>query len=60
MVPPNLSRRPRILLVKVSSFGDVLHALPTLEALRTAYPAAHITWLLEAAMPPAFRPPGPG
>jgi lipopolysaccharide heptosyltransferase I len=46
------SPRPRILLVKLSSFGDVLHALPTLEALRAAYPRAHITWLVEAAYAP--------
>jgi len=44
--------RPRILLVKLSSFGDVLHALPTLAALRSAYPDAHITWLVEAAYAP--------
>lgn len=43
---------PRILIVKLSSFGDVLHALPTLEALRTAYPQARITWLAEAAYGP--------
>jgi heptosyltransferase-1 len=30
----------------------VLHALPTLEALREAYPTAHITWLVEAAYAP--------
>jgi heptosyltransferase-1 len=42
----------RILLVKLSSFGDVLHALPTLEALRDAYPHARITWLVEAAYAP--------
>jgi heptosyltransferase-1 len=46
------SPRPRILLVKLSSFGDVLHALPTLEALRAAYFEAHITWLVEAAYAP--------
>ncbi len=44
--------RPRLLLVKLSSFGDVLHTLPTLEALRAAYPGAHITWLVEAAYEP--------
>jgi heptosyltransferase I len=48
----NLPSHPRILLVKLSSFGDVLHALPTLEALRSAYPRAHITWLVEAAYAP--------
>jgi len=46
------SRRPQILLVKLSSFGDVLHALPTLEALHGAYPEAHLTWLVEAAYAP--------
>jgi heptosyltransferase-1 len=52
MTPSNLSRRPQILLVKLSSFGDVLHTLPTLEALREAYTEAHITWLVEAAYAP--------
>ena len=40
------------MLVKLSSFGDVLHALPTLDGLRTAFPTAHITWLAEAAFAP--------
>ncbi len=48
----NVPGRPRILLVKLSSFGDVLHTLPTLEALRSTYPEAHITWLVEAAYAP--------
>ena len=52
MPPPHLPDRPRILLVKLSSFGDVLHALPFLEALRAAYPDARITWLVEAAYAP--------
>ncbi|MHB9073186.1 MAG: lipopolysaccharide heptosyltransferase II [Desulfobaccales bacterium] len=46
------SPQPRILIVKLSSFGDVLHTLPTLEALRSAYPFAQITWLVEAAYAP--------
>lgn len=45
-------RRPRILLVKLSSLGDVIHALPTLEALREAHPRGHFTWLVEAAAAP--------
>jgi heptosyltransferase-1 len=52
MGPPDLPDQPRILLVKLSSFGDVLHSLPTLEALRDAYPRARITWLVEAAYAP--------
>jgi ADP-heptose:LPS heptosyltransferase len=42
----NLSES-RILIVKLSSLGDVIHALPTLEALRSLYPQGHITWLVE-------------
>lgn len=34
----------RILIVKMSSLGDVIHALPTLYALRQNWPNAHITW----------------
>jgi heptosyltransferase I len=52
MAEKTISHQPRILLVKLSSFGDVLHALPTLEALRIAYPSARITWLVEAAYAP--------
>lgn len=34
----------RILIVKLSAVGDVVHALPVLHALRTAMPDAHIAW----------------
>jgi lipopolysaccharide heptosyltransferase I len=46
---------PRILIVKLSSFGDVLHALPTLEALRDLYPRGRLTWLVEAAYAPLLE-----
>lgn len=36
-----------ILIVKLSAVGDVVHTLPSLSALRTAFPAAHITWVVE-------------
>jgi heptosyltransferase I len=45
---------PRILLVKLSSLGDVIHALPTLEALRSLYPQGHITWLVEEVHAPVL------
>ena len=39
----------KILIVKLSAIGDVIHTLPVLNAIRAHYPAAHITWLVEAA-----------
>jgi lipopolysaccharide heptosyltransferase I len=39
----------RILLVRMSALGDIVHALPVLAALRDAFPAAQIDWLAEAA-----------
>ena len=45
---------PRILLIKLSSLGDVIHALPTLEALRSLYPQGHITWLVEDTNAPVL------
>lgn len=45
---------PRILLIKLSSLGDVIHALPTLEALRSLYPQGQITWLVEEAQAPVL------
>ena len=39
-----------ILIVKMSSLGDIIHALPSLYALRKSFPEARITW----AVHPAF------
>jgi len=36
-----------ILIVKLSAIGDVVHTLPSLEAVRELYPHAHITWVIE-------------
>ncbi|MFH2012912.1 MAG: glycosyltransferase family 9 protein [Pseudomonadota bacterium] len=36
-----------IMIVKLSAIGDVVHTLPSLEALRAAYPDSRITWLIE-------------
>ena len=38
-----------ILIVKLSAIGDVVHTLPSLAALRSLYPQAHITWVIEGA-----------
>lgn len=36
----------RILLIKPSSLGDIIHALPLLNGLRQRYPRAQISWLV--------------
>jgi lipopolysaccharide heptosyltransferase I len=40
----------RILLIKPSALGDVIHALPVLAKLRERYPEARIDWLLTPAI----------
>ncbi|GIW55102.1 MAG: ADP-heptose--LPS heptosyltransferase [Nitrospiraceae bacterium] len=37
----------RILIIKPSSLGDIVHALPALQALRRRYPQAHLAWLVK-------------
>ncbi len=38
----------RILLVRLGALGDIVHAIPVAAALRAAYPAARIDWLVSA------------
>lgn len=42
----------RILLVRTSALGDVVHCLPVLAALRRHRPGARIAWVVEEAMAP--------
>ena len=39
----------RILIVKLSSLGDVIHTLPSAQALRRRFPDAHLAWAVERA-----------
>jgi heptosyltransferase-1 len=39
--------RPKVLLVKISSLGDVLHNLPIVWDLRKSLPEAQIDWVVE-------------
>ena len=39
----------KILLVKLSSLGDVVHALPVVQDIRAALPGAQIDWVVEAS-----------
>jgi heptosyltransferase I len=55
------SRSVRILIVKTSSMGDVVHALPLAVDIADALPGAQIDWLCEeafAAIPAMSRPVG--
>lgn len=37
----------RLLIVRLSAMGDVIHTLPAVRFLRQAFPQAHIGWLIE-------------
>ena len=41
------SKAPKILLVKLSSLGDVLHNLPIIWDIRVRLPEAQIDWVVE-------------
>lgn len=45
----------RVLVVKLSSLGDVVHALPAVQDLRRARPEVQIDWLVEPAFAPLVR-----
>lgn len=45
----NPAGRPRILIIKPSSLGDIIHALPTVNLIRQRYPRAHLAWLVNTA-----------
>ncbi len=42
----------RVLIVRLSALGDIVHALPVLAALRRRYPDANVDWLVEEAYAP--------
>lgn len=45
----NLPDSPRIGLVLLSAVGDIVHALPLVNAIKRHRPRAHLTWLLQDA-----------
>jgi lipopolysaccharide heptosyltransferase I len=42
----------RILIVRLSALGDIVHAVPVLGALRRAWPSIKVDWLVEEAYAP--------
>lgn len=45
----------KILIVKLSSIGDVIHTLPALAALRRHFPSAEISWIVERSSAQLLR-----
>lgn len=48
MNPMDLSVK-RVLIVKPSSLGDVVHTLPVVHAIKRCYPSCHVGWIVQAA-----------
>ena len=57
MSPADLTRRDfrKILLIKLSAVGDVVHTIPLLNKLRRRYPTAQLDWLLTPAIAELLR-----
>jgi heptosyltransferase-1 len=45
----------KILIVKLSSLGDVIHAMPAVQDIRAAFPNAQIDWVVERGFAPLVR-----
>jgi heptosyltransferase I len=48
----------RLLIVRLSAMGDVIHTLPAVQVLREAFPKAFIGWLIEERWAELLRAPG--
>lgn len=45
----------KILVVKLSSLGDVVHTMPAVQDIRSALPHARVDWVVERAFAPLVR-----
>jgi heptosyltransferase I len=45
----------KVLIVKLSSLGDVVHAMPAVQDIRRAWPHAEIDWVVENAFAPVVQ-----
>ncbi|MBT0570981.1 lipopolysaccharide heptosyltransferase I [Curvibacter sp. CHRR-16] len=55
MPAPTRPAVQRILIVKLSSLGDVVHAMPAVQDLHRAYPQAQIDWVVERGFAPLVQ-----
>jgi heptosyltransferase-1 len=54
-VPPDMRQIERLLIVKVTSLGDVVQALPVSAALGEAFPHVKLSWLVGEQAAPLLR-----
>jgi len=54
MTPPDVDMGSvgRVLIIKLSAFGDIIHALPVAAALKASFPHIELTWAVEEAFAP--------
>jgi len=45
----------RILVVRLSSMGDVIHALPAVASLKHSFPHSHVTWVIRTRWMPLLE-----
>jgi heptosyltransferase-1 len=45
----------RILVVRLSSMGDVIHALPAVASLKHSFPHSHLTWVIRHRWTPLLK-----
>ena len=50
-----VSENPRILIIRLSAIGDVIHALPCLYAIKEAFPSAYIGWVVQGFAAPLIK-----
>lgn len=46
-MPPDLNQVQKLLIVKLSSIGDIVHALPVAASLKSSFPHLHLGWIVE-------------
>lgn len=46
---------PRILVVRLSSMGDVVHTLPAVALLKRSFPSSHLSWLIRPRWAPLLE-----
>ena len=51
----NPSAATRILVVRLSAMGDVIHALPAVASLKHSFPGSLLTWVIEPRWAPLLE-----